>query len=522
MIFRSVMIALLLIALSCNTKDKSYNMVTEKVSQYATPDELYPQLFRDVQLRKIFPDNKTFVDCTAKIDADSINIAYGKLDNPSQKALEAFVSDHFTIPPSVSSDFKSDMSRTPEEHIKALWPVLRREADKATNGSTLIALPKPYIVPGGRFREVYYWDSFFTMLGLEVSGEYELMENILDNFAYLISTMGHIPNGNRVYYKTRSQPPFFFEMVKLAAKKKPELLVKYKDALLKEYEFWMNDNGEGTFEHIVQTKQGIMNRYYDKGDTPRQESYREDFELVEKYSGAKKMYKDLRSGAESGWDYSSRWFSDGKSLGTIETTDIIPLDLNALLYGMESLLITILDDNTIIEQLKKSQDNRKSFLRTTCLATDGTYEDYNFVRGQKTGIKSLAMMYPLYFKMVSQEDANGVADFIKKKFLKPGGVISTLNHTGQQWDAPNGWAPLQWMTVVGLSNYGHEELAKEIATRWVTLNESVYQSTGKFVEKYNVEDISLEAGGGEYPVQDGFGWSNGVYLAMKSYLKTDN
>jgi len=494
-------------------------MVVESVKKLATPDELYPQLFKEVQLKQVFPDNKTFVDCTARTDAITINNAFSALDSPDLSLLRAFTEKFFEIPPSISSDFKSDMNRTPEAHIKALWPVLKREADSATSGSTLIPLPKPYIVPGGRFREVYYWDSFFTMLGLDVSGEYEIMENILDNFAYLIETVGHIPNGNRVYYKTRSQPPFFFEMVKLAARSKPELLEKYKDVLWKEYKFWMNGAGPKTFEHTVKTDYGVMNRYYDQGVTPRQESYREDFELVEEQGGGEKMYKDLRSGAESGWDFSSRWLADGKNLGTIETTDIIPLDLNALLYGMESLLISILDDKMIIEQLEQSQINRTSFLTASCYKADGTFEDYNFVNGKTTGIKSLAMMYPLYFKMVSQKQADGVAAFVKANFLKPGGVVSTLNNTGQQWDAPNGWAPLQWMTFVGLKNYGHEDLAREIASRWVALNEKVYDTTGKFVEKYNVEDLSLEAGGGEYPVQDGFGWTNGVYLAMKDYLK---
>ena len=128
------------------------------------------------------------------------------------------------------------------------------------------------------------------------------------------------------------------------------------------------------------------------------------------------------------------------------------------------------------------------------------------------------MTYPLFFGMSSQAQADEVANYIKAHFLKPGGVVTTLYHTGQQWDAPNGWAPLQWMTVVGLEKYGHKELAITIAERWVSLNERVYSNTGKFVEKYNVEDMTLVAGGGEYPVQDGFGWSNGVYLALKAYV----
>ncbi|MDQ3015989.1 MAG: alpha,alpha-trehalase, partial [Bacteroidota bacterium] len=92
--------------------------------------------------------------------------------------------------------------------------------------------------------------------------------------------------------------------------------------------------------------------------------------------------------------------------------------------------------------------------------------------------------------------------------------VTTNNVTGQQWDAPNGWAPLQWITYTGLVNYGAEELANDAAIRWLTLNKKVFDRTGRMMEKYNVEDLSLDAGGGEYPVQDGFGWTNGVYLSL--------
>ena len=118
----------------------------------------------------------------------------------------------------------------------------------------------------------------------------------------------------------------------------------------------------------------------------------------------------------------------------------------------------------------------------------------------------------MFTKIATTEQAASVKNIIEQKFLKDGGVVSTIYHTGQQWDAPNGWAPLQYNTVQALMNYGYKDLAKNIATRWMTINEKVYNTNGKMLEKYNVEDISLESGGGEYPTQDGFGWSNGVYL----------
>lgn len=523
-----VLLAILFIGCKSDVKPpvSSTDSETTTVSiskQLTPPDLLLGDLFSEVQLHEVFEDGKTFVDCTAKYPYEEIRAAYQNKKDQTDFDLKTFVLQNFNIPESISSNFKSDPDRTAIEHVNALWPVLKRESDKATNGSTLIPLPKPYIVPGGRFREVYYWDSYFTMLGLVESGEFELIENMLDNFAHLINTVGHIPNGNRTYYITRSQPPFFAQMVKLLAIHKGDSIYgKYKEALRREYEFWMEGQiaTAAPIKHCVSTPSGIMNRYYDLGDSPRQESYREDYTQVQKVGGGKKMYRDLRSGAESGWDYTSRWFADGKTIETIETTDIIPVDLNSLLYGLEEILTECYkDDPAYVAALKSSMANRKEFLNTYCFnAHDGVFEDYNWVTQKQTGVKSLAMTYPLFFNMASQEQADKVASYIEKYFLKPGGVVTTLYHTGQQWDAPNGWAPLQWMTIKGLENYGHHHLAKTIAERWVAINEKVYVNTGKFVEKYNVEDMTLDAGGGEYPVQDGFGWSNGVYLALKSYL----
>ncbi|MBT8183699.1 MAG: alpha,alpha-trehalase TreF [Eudoraea sp.] len=490
-----------------------------------TPDALLGELFVKVQLEEVFPDGKTFVDCTAKYPPQSILDKYINQKSRSDFDLREFVLENFEVPASISSDFKSDPDKTAIEHVNSLWPVLKRESDSYTEGSTLIPLPKPYVVPGGRFREVYYWDSYFTMLGLAESGELGMIEDMLDNFAHLINTVGHIPNGNRTYYITRSQPPFFAQMVALLATHKgEEVYTKYKQALKKEYEFWMEGrNAKNTpIKHCVSTPLGVMNRYFDLGTTPRQESYREDYTQVQTVGGGIKMYQDLRAGAESGWDFSSRWFADGKSIETIETTDIIPVDLNALLYGLEEVLTRCFqDDPAYVASLKMSMDNRKTFLNEYCWKeAEGVYADFNWVDQKQTTVKSLAMVYPLFFGMSTQQQADEVANYLEKHFLKPGGVVTTLNNTGQQWDAPNGWAPLQWMTIAGLEKYGHKDLARTIAERWVDLNERVYTNTGKFVEKYNVEDMSLEAGGGEYPVQDGFGWSNGVYLALKAYLNT--
>ena len=140
--------------------------------------------------------------------------------------------------------------------------------------------------------------------------------------------------------------------------------------------------------------------------------------------------------------------------------------------------------------------------------------DYNFRRNKNTEVVSLAGVYPLFFEIAAPEQANEVTGKIQNDFLKSGGVVTTLNQTGEQWDAPNGWAPLQWISIKGLRNYGKEALANTIRNRWLELNEDVYARTYKMLEKYNVEDLTKESGGGEYPTQDGFGWTNGVYQKL--------
>ncbi len=480
-----------------------------------TADILYKQLFDAVQLGGIFEDSKTFVDCIPRIAPGEIVYQYYRESKKEDFDLWMFVNKHFIVPNRKESDFISNLLDDPKEHVSKLWSVLERSADKEIEGDSLIALPYPYIVPGGRFAEVYYWDSFFTMLGLKIDGRSRDIERILDNFVYLIDMIGHIPNGNRTYFISRSQPPFFSQMIKLhAGLDDPFLNRKYQDALKKEYKFWMSGNRQTTVFGIK------VNRYFDAKDAPREESYKEDVELA-KESGRKKdkIYMHLRAACESGWDFSSRWLNDGHNLASINTLNIVPVDLNCLMYGMEEHLLELTEESNEIEKLNDQLDQRLEFLELAWNPEKGIYEDFDLLTGQRTDIASLATLFPLYFKMVPQENADLVAQFVEQNFLRSGGLLTTTNNTGQQWDAPNGWAPLQWIALQGLDNYGHLDLARTIAKRWTSLNEKVFKETGKFVEKYNVEDVDLTAGGGEYPVQDGFGWTNGVYLAMKKYLE---
>jgi alpha,alpha-trehalase len=206
------------------------------------PDKVYGKLFKDVQLLSVFTDSKTFVDCTPIRNPNEIVKDYMMLskDSISKQALMLFVKQNFIVPVDVHSNYQTRKSEIVESHIKELWNVLKRNPDKYVTGSSLLPLPYSYVVPGGRFREVYYWDSYFTMLGLRESNEWDLIEDMIKNFSYLIRTYKHIPNGNRTYYLSRSQPPYFCLMLELLAQKKGNrVYAEYLSSLQKEYDYWM-------------------------------------------------------------------------------------------------------------------------------------------------------------------------------------------------------------------------------------------------------------------------------------------
>ncbi|WP_231459536.1 MULTISPECIES: alpha,alpha-trehalase TreF [unclassified Pedobacter] len=502
------------------------NSISAKAQKELSPRQIYPGLFEKVQMQQIFPDGKSFVDAIPKIKPAEILAAFQSQKNLKSFNLKSFVNEHFSMPENHNAVYQSDISAGIEKHLDTLWTVLKRNPDTASKYQTsLLPLPKPYIVPGGRFREIYYWDSYFTMLGLQKAGKTKIMKDMIDNFAYLINKYGFIPNGNRSYYLTRSQPPFFAAMVQLLTKNNTEVkLSEYKDVLEKEYNFWMKGvdglKSGNAVNHVVKLNDGtVLNRYYDAGNQPREESYREDFEAAKLTKQEPAVFlRHVRSAAESGWDFSSRWFADGKNFSQIITTDLLPVDLNTLMYNME---MAIADANKQAGNkaksalfLAKAEKRKVAILKYFWNEKLQFFTDYNWKKKSLSNQLTLAAAFPLYFKLATPLQAKSVSDKIEKDFLKAGGLITTLTTTKEQWDAPNAWAPLQYMSIQGLQNYGFNKLADEITVRWINQNIAVFKETGKLMEKYNVVETNSKGGGGEYPLQDGFGWTNGVLLKL--------
>ncbi len=488
------------------------------------PEKAYPELFEDVMAYQVFPDSKTFADAVPLATPEEINSLYHKINQSDRHQVKEFVHHWFELPKGPENPLIESKAIVP--HISFLWDQLLRDPDSANTISSLIPLPYPYVVPGGRFREIYYWDSYFTMLGLRESGRIDIIRDMIRNFAWQLDHIGHIPNGNRSYFLSRSQPPFFAMMVGLFAEMQgPDVYMEYLPQLLREYSFWMDglESPEDRYRRIVKLgDHQYLNRYYDDDNSPRTESYAEDLKLYEETQGDKKeLYRNLRAACESGWDFSSRWFAKENELSSIRTTSIIPVDLNSLLYMLEKTIAKGYRFHVMETEASEFEKraNRRAELINTFLWNDeaGIFSDL-IMENKSFGIHSLAMMYPLFAGIASPYQAKRIIQFLSDHFLRPGGWVTTNEYTGQQWDAPNGWAPLQWITYIALKNYSAMDLAREGAMRWLTLNEQVYNRTGRMMEKYNVEDLSLDAGGGVYPVQDGFGWTNGVYLALSKEL----
>jgi alpha,alpha-trehalase len=499
------------------------------------PQVLFKELFIAVQTARLFADSKTFADATPNFPPPEILARYRDAKPASPEALKSFVATNFSVPEAVAAPAEMKPSGEPvtiTRHIDSLWDQLTRSTKTAPRYSSLLALPEPYVVPGGRFREMYYWDSYFTMLGIVESGRQDLAEHMVRDFAYLIDTYGHVPNGTRSYYLSRSQPPLFYAMVGLLSPQDPAIsYARYLPELRREHAFWMQ--GEAGLKRgiahrrVVAMPDGaILNRHWDDADTPRDESYREDAELAHNSGrNAPQLYRDLRAAAESGWDFGSRWFADGKTLATINTTEIIPIDLNSLLFGLEQAIkagcARAKDTGCVSEFTHRAAARRDAVNRYLWDATDGVYRDYGWVKQTQVPRVSAATVYPLFVGIADKAQAVAVARAVSRDLLKAGGIVASPLNTGQQWDAPNGWPPLQWMGISGLRQYSILPLAETIACRWMIAVNRVYGENGKLVEKYDVVATGRPGGGGEYPNQDGFGWTNGVMRKVMSLYPKD-
>lgn len=419
--------------------------------------------------------------------------------------------------------------------LNGLWKKLGRnishEARKDPARSSLIVVPNPFIVPGGRFREYYYWDSYWVVRGLLICGMKDTVKGMIDNFIHLVKTYGFVPNGGRIYYTNRSQPPFLIPIVELYLKHTgdTDYVKSVLNDLEKEYQFWRQHR---TVEiEISPGRKYSLSIYAADMDTPRPESYYEDVHTAQTVPDADKptLYQDIASAAESGWDFSTRWYNGtgpGKgSMSSMRTRQIVPTDLNSVLFYCEKLL----EKFSRLAGSKQKVDEYKNYAEARRVAIEAVLWDerrkiwLDYDRQLKSKQEDFygASVVPLWAG-VHQGDETREKDVLRT--LKrvqvlnfPGGFPTSLFASGQQWDFPNAWPPLQHMLIAGLAQSTSKEVRQEafnFAQKWITTTYKAWATTGHMFEKYNVSVHGAPGGGGEYTIQAGFGWTNGVVLDL--------
>ncbi len=402
----------------------------------------------------------------------------------------------------------------------------------------LLYLPYPYVVPGGRFNEMYGWDSFFIQLGLLRDGEVDLARSMTGNFIYEIDHYGKILNANRTYYLSRSQPPFFTSMLWNVYQRTHERqwLADALPAIEKYYAFWMAE------PHL--TPASGLARYYDIGRGPAPEALsaerdaqgRTEYDLIREYFRTHQVpdydvnlyynratdrltqafYTGDRSMRESGFDPSSRYGPFSAAI-----CEYNPVCLNSLLYHMEDQASTIcsaLGHNADAARWRDRARLRGQRVRELMWDEGaGLFLDYAFASRKRRNYPFLATFYPLWTGIATREQAARVAGNLKL-FEAQGGLRTSTTDSGDQWDSPYGWAPIIWIALEGLRRYGYNDDADRVSVKFLSLILGDYRARGTIVEKFDVVSENPDVGGelkyGYHSNESGFGWTNAAFTTL--------
>lgn len=535
-------------------------------SQPTCGDLVYCQgrLLDTVQRARIYKDSKTFVDMKMKHPPEKVLKNFDTLweknaGNLDRQQIIEFVKANFEEGNELEKWQPKDYNKNPKlldeiddlkirEFAKKLvdiWPSLARkvkpEVWKNLQHYSFVPVPNGFVVPGGRFREIYYWDSYWIIKGLLLSDMHETAKGMIENMAYLVDKYGFMPNGGRIYYLNRSQPPLLTMMADAyyEATTDKEFLrknVKYFD---KELQHWLK-NRTVTFEK--DNVEYTLAQYRVNSGTPRPESYAEDVATMCHHMSDEERSKhcaEIKTGAESGWDFSSRWMFDEQggnkaNLSFIELTRLVPVDLNSYLcksFNIIAKFYNILGDAEKAQFWSKNACYwREAIQQVLWNEQDGIWYDFDIRLAKPRRYYYPSNLAPLWTECIKKQDQAKLGKralnyLCKNKILSfPGGIPTSLVKTGQQWDLPNAWPPLQALVVQGLDRSGDPEAQKTaaaLAKKWIEAVMNGYSETQSMYEKYDAEVSGQYGGGGEYSVQTGFGWTNGVTLEfIKRYYGT--
>ncbi|RFU76595.1 trehalase precursor [Trichoderma arundinaceum] len=589
-----------------------------------SPIYCHGDILREVELAHPFSDSKTFVDMPAKRPLAEIQAAFDKLDKPlkNDSSLHTFLSTYFAdaggeleeVPrsslrtnPVFLSKINDTVIRQFVTKVIDIWPDLTRRYSGAVGNcsscpNSFIPVNRTFVVAGGRFREPYYWDSYWILEGLlRTGGSFVgIAKNTIENFLDFIERFGFIPNGARLYYLNRSQPPLLSQMVRIYIEHTNDtsILRRALPLLVKEHEFWIENR---TVSVDIGNKTYTLQRYDVQNTQPRPESFREDYVTANNRSyyaasgiiypetrhlnasQIEDLYANLASGAESGHDYTARWLANPSDaindvyfpLRSLNNKDIVPVDLNSILYGNELAIARFYNqtgNTTAAREWSDLAANRSASIQAVFWnQTLFTYFDYNLTSSSqniyvpadkdsaafdrrtappgKQVFFHIGQFYPFW--------TGAAPDYIKNnpyavsqafdrvsRYLdaRPGGIPASNVQTGQQWDQPNVWPPHMHILMQGLNNVPAtfttadpayrdiRNLSLRLGQRYLDFTFCTWRATGGstsetpklqgltdqdvgiMFEKYDDNSTNAAGGGGEYEVVEGFGWTNGVLL----------
>ncbi|ORY08311.1 glycoside hydrolase [Basidiobolus meristosporus CBS 931.73] len=559
-----------------------------------------------IQRAKLFDDSKTFVDRGTKRPVNEVLTAFFKLPrNATRKTLKKFVEENFVnnendlqaaeLPdfnpnPTFLQHIKDQYLRGFASYVHSFWKTLTRTMPQTLPcegcATSLIQVSRPFIIPGGRFKEIYYWyllmtfilclDTYFVLEGLLLGELNTISKDMILNFLDIVDEYGFMPNGARVYYLNRSQPPLLTQMVKIYMDKTKDmdLLKRALPTLDREYNYWRSKHSVKIQDHHGRNHE--LTRYSVDNKYPRPESYHEDIITVE-YAGfnvskQKELYADIATGAETGWDYSTRFVTlipkgdetPEEILRTLNTRMVVPVDLNSIMYMNEQALSDF--HRILVTQRsagsKQNLENyyrdaarkrRRSIINLLWDEKDRVFYDYNLTSRAIEKSLTPANYWPFWAGIFPDDFFQRPGDIIKTfEAIEdygeeyPGGIPITMTASTLQWDFPNSWPPLVFVVLKAITEVERRIVFRQLRERLhqlaVTIAQILINSTycgwrltggeipgiltkmrnvtesGKLFEKYDATRPGLPGGGGEYTVQDGFGWTNGVTLwALNQY-----
>eukprot|EP01080_Neovahlkampfia_damariscottae_P009912 gene9912-2234_t len=483
-----------------------------------------------------------------KIPPREILDIFGNLTDYKYETVKNFVLTYFDEPGSELMQYEPlDWKEKPKfidtiesvefkilsSNINGIWKQLVRKFNHekyCKECYSSIDIQHPFMIPGNSrdlnlifFKKEVVLESFIIgiLIGLLISEMYNTAYGHIMNLLDMLKRFKFVPNGGRIYYLNRSQPPLLTLMVsRFYEETKNETFLKEALPLLdSEYKFWMEKR---------YSKKYNLNLYNASTTYPRPESFDEDVKTAEESTQTpQQIFSNIASGAETGWDFSSRWFENGKDLSTIVTTEILPVDLNSILYKNEKILSELHSKFGNLTEYYKKQSEIRLEAMNKYLFKDYQWCDFNYVTEKLNENLYSSNFSPLWagaHKEFSDEEITKILEKMDPLTVYPAGIPTSLIHTGEQWDFPNSWAPTEMFIIEGLAKLNSSkshEIAYETAREWISTVYCAWISSEHIFEKYNVTRRGFNGGGGEYEIQTGFGWTNGaVLMILKLYGDT--